>query len=107
MNESEGDSQKSSNSPGYTNAMNSPFKTPLSAKGGRANKSRASKEGKSCPPTPISNAGQKFSQLTFHLSTLCSNCNLLLVVPQLIVSYDMQVPLLHLLLLVAVVMTVP
>lgn len=56
MNESEGDSQKSSNSPGY-NAMNSPFKTPLSAKGGRANKSRASKEGKSCPPTPISNAG--------------------------------------------------
>jgi len=78
MNESEGDSQKSSNSPGYTNAMNSPFKTPLSAKGGRANKSRASKEGKSCPPTPISNAGQKFSRLTFHLSTLCSNCNLLL-----------------------------
>lgn len=57
MNESEGDSQKSSNSPGYTNVMNSPFKTPLSAKGGRANKSRASKEGKSCPPTPISNAG--------------------------------------------------
>lgn len=57
MNESEGDSQKWSNSPGYSTVMNSPFKTPLSAKGGRASKSKVSKEGRSCPPTPISNAG--------------------------------------------------
>ncbi|KAK2435467.1 E2F transcription factor [Trifolium repens] len=57
MNESQGESQKWSNSPGYTNATNSPFKTPLSAKEGRTHKSRVSKEGRSCPQTPISNAG--------------------------------------------------
>ncbi|CAJ2672788.1 unnamed protein product [Trifolium pratense] len=57
MNESQGESQKSSNSPGYTNVTNSPFKTPLSAKEGRTHKSRVSKEGRSCPQTPISNAG--------------------------------------------------
>jgi transcription factor E2F3 len=61
MNESQGESQKWSNSPGYTNATNSPFKTPLSAKEGRTHKSRVSKEGRSCPQTPISNAGQKIS----------------------------------------------
>ncbi|XP_058771270.1 transcription factor E2FA-like isoform X1 [Vicia villosa] len=58
MNESEGESQKWTNSPGYTHVTSSsPFKTPLSAKDGRTNKSRVSKEGRSCPPTPISNAG--------------------------------------------------
>ncbi|XP_027366160.1 transcription factor E2FA [Abrus precatorius] len=59
MNDSEGDShsQKWSNSPGYANVINSPFKTPVSAKGGRTHKPKASKEGKSCPPTPIPNAG--------------------------------------------------
>ncbi|KAG5003234.1 hypothetical protein AAZX31_10G073400 [Glycine max] len=62
MNDSEGESlaQKWSNSPGYTNVSNvtnnSPFKTPVSAKGGRTQKAKASK-GRSCPPTPISNAG--------------------------------------------------
>ncbi|XP_057423302.1 transcription factor E2FA [Lotus japonicus] len=57
MNNNEGDSQKWGNSPGGTNVMNSPFKTPVSAKGGRTHKSKVSKEGRSCPPTPISNAG--------------------------------------------------
>ncbi|KAJ1385790.1 Winged helix-like DNA-binding domain superfamily [Sesbania bispinosa] len=58
INDNEGDSQKWSNSPGYTNIISSPFKTPVSAKGGRThNKSKVSKEGRSCPPTPISNAG--------------------------------------------------
>lgn len=66
MNDSEGESlaQKWSNSPGYTNVSNvtnnSPFKTPVSAKGGRTQKAKASK-GRSCPPTPISNAGEKIS----------------------------------------------
>lgn len=64
MNDSEGEShtQKWSNSPGYTNVSNitnSPFKTPVSAKGGRTQKAKASKEGRSCPPTPISNAGER------------------------------------------------
>lgn len=58
MNNNEGDSQKWGNSPGGTNVMNSPFKTPVSAKGGRTHKSKVSKEGRSCPPTPISNAGK-------------------------------------------------
>ncbi|KAL2323027.1 hypothetical protein Fmac_027406 [Flemingia macrophylla] len=62
MNDTEGESQaqKWSNSPGYTNVTNitsSPFKTPVSAKGGRTQKAKASKDGRSCPPTPISNTG--------------------------------------------------
>ncbi|XP_061367246.1 transcription factor E2FA [Gastrolobium bilobum] len=58
MNENAGDSQKWTNSPGYTNVVNSPFKTPVSAKGGRThNKPKVSSEGRSCPPTPIPNAG--------------------------------------------------
>lgn len=70
MNDSEGEShaQKWSNSPGYTNISNitsSPFKTPVSAKGGRTQKAKASKEGRSCPPTPISNAGENISFFIF------------------------------------------
>lgn len=124
MNESEGESQKWTNSPGYTHVTgSSPFKTPLSAKDGRTNKSRVSKEGRSCPPTPISNAGQKFfplfsSWFKFTIPRLKSFYYLetaydvilicfFLVVPKLTVSDDMQVPLPLLLLLVAVVMTVP
>ncbi|KAK7345260.1 hypothetical protein VNO77_15858 [Canavalia gladiata] len=60
MNDSEGESQslKWSNSAGYTTITNSPFKTPVSAaKGGRTHKAKTSKEGRSCPPTPIPNAG--------------------------------------------------
>lgn len=129
MNESEGDSQKWSNSPGYSTVMNSPFKTPLSAKGGRASKSKVSKEGRSCPPTPISNAGQKIfllssvnlSSLVPHLKSFqCLEtayvqfviCFFIIVPePQYLfnqtISDDMQVPRPRLLLLVAVVMTVP
>ncbi|KAK7278716.1 hypothetical protein RJT34_23752 [Clitoria ternatea] len=63
MNDREGESQlqsqpqKWSNSPGYTTITNSPLKTPVSAKGGRTHRAKVSKEGRSCPPTPIPNAG--------------------------------------------------
>ncbi|MED6134380.1 E2F transcription factor 3, variant 2 [Stylosanthes scabra] len=54
----EGDSQKISNVSGSANAASSPFKTPVSSKGGRTHsKSKASKEGTQCPQTPISNSG--------------------------------------------------
>ncbi|XP_052112855.1 transcription factor E2FA isoform X2 [Arachis duranensis] len=54
----EGDSQKLSNVPGSANAASSPFKTPVSSKGGRTHaKSKVSKEGMQCPQTPISNSG--------------------------------------------------
>jgi len=74
MNDSEGEShvQKWSNSPGYTNISNitnSPFKTPVSAKGGRTQKAKASKEGRSCPPTPISNAGEYISFYLYRSTT--------------------------------------
>lgn len=68
MNNTEGDSQKWSNSAGFTNVMNSPFKTPVPAKGGRTHsKSNVSKEGKLCPQTPISNAGEKIFPTIFHV----------------------------------------
>ncbi|KAI4300581.1 hypothetical protein L6164_033940 [Bauhinia variegata] len=58
VNDNEGESQEWSNTPGCSNVLNSPFKTPVSAKGGRTyNKSKVSKEGKSGPQTPISNVG--------------------------------------------------
>lgn len=66
VNDSNGKSQELSNSPGHTTLMNSPFKTPVSAKGGRtSNKSKVAKEGRSGPQTPISNAGEKIPPLTF------------------------------------------
>ena len=71
--ERESQAQKWSNSPGYTNVSNvtnnSPFKTPVSAKGGRAQKAKASKEGRSCPPTPMSNAGEKVSYYLYRSTT--------------------------------------
>ncbi|KAL1352174.1 hypothetical protein HN51_016165 [Arachis hypogaea] len=52
------ETQEQSNSPGYANTVNSPLQTPGSTKGGRTyNKSRASKEGRSVPQTPILEAG--------------------------------------------------
>ncbi|MED6212747.1 E2F transcription factor 3 [Stylosanthes scabra] len=54
----EGDSQKISNVPGSATATSSPFKTPVSSKGGRTHtKSKVSKDGSQCPQTPISNSG--------------------------------------------------
>lgn len=45
-------------STGYNSAVNSPLKTPVSAKGGRIyNRSQASKGNRSGPQTPVSNAG--------------------------------------------------
>ncbi|XVF07568.1 hypothetical protein REPUB_Repub06bG0150600 [Reevesia pubescens] len=45
-------------SPGVASMYNSPFQTPVSAKGGRINnRSKASKANKSTPQTPVSNAG--------------------------------------------------
>ena len=63
--------QKFSNVPGYTNVMNSPFKTPMSSKGGRTHtKSKVSKEEMSYPQTPISNAGENIFSLSFMLKCL-------------------------------------
>ncbi|XP_030548649.1 transcription factor E2FA isoform X2 [Rhodamnia argentea] len=46
------------NSPGHVNVVNSPFQTPVSAKGGRIyNRSKGSKANKSGPQTPLSNDG--------------------------------------------------
>lgn len=43
-----------------TNISNSPFHTPVSAKGGRANnRSNATKGNRSTPPMPMLNAGEK------------------------------------------------
>ncbi|OMO82525.1 hypothetical protein CCACVL1_11927 [Corchorus capsularis] len=52
------ESRQWTSSPGVTSISNSPFQTPVSAKGGRTNnRSKASKANKSTPQTPISNAG--------------------------------------------------
>lgn len=94
MNDNNGESQEWGNSPGYIDAMNSPFKTPVSAKGGRTyNKSKVAKEGRFGPQTPISNAGEKIFALSFVLNSqtifftalfdeflvignnLCADCN--------------------------------
>ncbi|KAK7838394.1 transcription factor E2FA isoform X2 [Quercus suber] len=46
------------NSPGYTSVVNSPLKTPVSAKGGRIyNRSKGTKGNRSGPQTPVANAG--------------------------------------------------
>ncbi|KAL4354912.1 hypothetical protein GQ457_06G025390 [Hibiscus cannabinus] len=44
-------------SPGVTSISNSPFQTPVSAKGRVNNRSKTSKANKSTPQTPVSNAG--------------------------------------------------
>ncbi|KAJ7971643.1 Transcription factor [Quillaja saponaria] len=45
-------------SPGYTSVVNSSLKTPVSVKGGRTyNKPKVSKDSRSAPQTPITNAG--------------------------------------------------
>ncbi|CAK7341981.1 unnamed protein product [Dovyalis caffra] len=50
-------SSNSASSPGGTNISNSPFRTPVSAKGGRTyNKSKASKGSGAGPQTPVSKA---------------------------------------------------
>ncbi|XVE75884.1 hypothetical protein DITRI_Ditri12bG0127700 [Diplodiscus trichospermus] len=51
------ESSQWTSSPGVTSISNSPFQTPVSAKGGRINnRSKASKATKSTPQTPLSNA---------------------------------------------------
>lgn len=48
-------------SPGCNSVVNSPLKTPVSAKGGRIyNRSQAPKGNRSGPQTPVSNAGETF-----------------------------------------------
>ncbi|KAB2060028.1 hypothetical protein ES319_A11G349700v1 [Gossypium barbadense] len=52
------ESSQWTSSPGVTSISNSPFQTPVSAKGGRINnRSKTSKANKSMPQTPVSNAG--------------------------------------------------
>lgn len=46
-------------SPGFSDIANSPFRTPVSAKGGRLNgRSKVTKNNRSMPSTPISNIGE-------------------------------------------------
>ncbi|TYI58705.1 hypothetical protein E1A91_D11G379800v1, partial [Gossypium mustelinum] len=52
------ESSQWTSSPGFTSISNSPFQTPVYAKGGRINnRSKTSKANKSLPHTPVSNAG--------------------------------------------------
>ncbi|XP_010246568.1 PREDICTED: transcription factor E2FA [Nelumbo nucifera] len=54
----EGESSEWTTSPGYTEVVNSPLRTPVSGKGGRVySKSKVPKHGRSGPQTPVSNAG--------------------------------------------------
>ncbi|KAE9621734.1 hypothetical protein Lal_00032809 [Lupinus albus] len=58
LNGTEGESKEPSRSLGYNNVINNPLKTPVSKKGGRKyNKAKVPRDGRSCPPTPISEAG--------------------------------------------------
>ena len=68
LNDSVGETLEQTNSPGYTNIINSPLQTPVSTKGGRAyNRSKVSKEGRSGPQTHIIDAGEKIFPLSFML----------------------------------------
>lgn len=49
-------------STGYSEISNSPFRTPVSAKGGR-NRSRVTKSNRSIPSTPVSNVGETCSPI--------------------------------------------
>ncbi|KAF9680822.1 hypothetical protein SADUNF_Sadunf06G0161400 [Salix dunnii] len=64
------DSSNQASSPGCTNISNIPFRTPVSAKGGRTyNKSKASKGSGAGPQTPVSKAGlltKRFVDLFKH-----------------------------------------
>ncbi|OVA07115.1 Transcription factor E2F/dimerization partner (TDP) [Macleaya cordata] len=56
--EYEAESSDWTTSPGYTEVVNSPLRTPVSGKGGRIyNRSKVSKYNRSVPQTPMSNAG--------------------------------------------------
>lgn len=58
----EAESSEWSASPGYTDMVNSPLQTPVSVKGGKAyGRPKATKNNRSGPPTPVSNAGEKCS----------------------------------------------
>ncbi|KAG6770339.1 hypothetical protein POTOM_026017 [Populus tomentosa] len=62
-------SSNCASSPGSTSISNIPFRTPVSAKGGRTyNKSKASKGSGAGPQTPVSKAGEEM-----YLSTLQSS----------------------------------
>ncbi|XVE96321.1 hypothetical protein REPUB_Repub02eG0211400 [Reevesia pubescens] len=64
VDKNEVESSQWTTSPGVTSISNSPFHTPVSAKGRRINnRSKASKANKSTPQTPVSNAGSP-SQFT-------------------------------------------
>lgn len=50
-------------SPVYSDIANSPFRTPVSAKGRVNGRSKATKNNRSVPSTPISNVGETFSPI--------------------------------------------
>lgn len=57
-------SSNQASSPGCTNISNIPFRTPVSAKGGRTyNKSKASKGSGAGPQTPVSKSGEEICLL--------------------------------------------
>ncbi|KAJ4979178.1 hypothetical protein NE237_009958 [Protea cynaroides] len=54
----EAESSEWTTSPGYTEVVNSPIRTPVSGKGGKTyNKSKVSKQSRAGPQTPVSNVG--------------------------------------------------
>lgn len=60
------ESSQLSVSPGYTNIVNSPLRTPVSGKGGRIyGRSNATKITGSGPQTPIANAGETFYVISY------------------------------------------
>ncbi|XP_042521070.1 transcription factor E2FA isoform X2 [Macadamia integrifolia] len=61
----EAESSEWTTSPGYTEVVNSPIRTPGSGKGGKIyNKSKVSKQSRAGPQTPASNAGSPGNTLT-------------------------------------------
>ncbi|KAJ9699588.1 hypothetical protein PVL29_008266 [Vitis rotundifolia] len=61
----EAESSEWTAAPGYTEVVNSPVQTPVSGKGGKAQKtSRITKCSRSGPQTPVSNAGSPGNNLT-------------------------------------------
>ncbi|CAL0310543.1 unnamed protein product [Lupinus luteus] len=58
LNGTEGESKEPSHSLGYNNVINNPSNTPVSKRGARTyNKAKVPRDGRSGPPTPISEAG--------------------------------------------------
>ncbi|XP_043698309.1 transcription factor E2FA-like [Telopea speciosissima] len=60
----EAESSEWTTSPGYTEVVNSPIRTPVSGKGGKIYNKKVSKQNRAGPQTPASNAGSPSNTLT-------------------------------------------